>query len=302
MNANVIEELERRRHMFNQIIQAYPTGRNVPPGFLRGLRVYSGQQGIYFDKANTSGILGAKESITVSVLHTGHHYPDDFSDRYLLYHYPDTRRAGHDEAEIRATKNACRVGMPIFVISYSQAHSDLRDIFLGFVEGWDDASKVFLITIYSHWVERSQYPHVLPEKLPPFQLADQIQAQESSSPKHNSNQPLFKFRVLQRYGPKCAVCSVDRKEMLRATHLRPVTNDGSDDPRNGLILCANHHLAFNANLFAFDNSTLKVVFRPQGPNAHDLQITVDSLRSLPELPDQRALAWRYRYWKRVLGL
>ena len=264
--------------------------------------MYSGQQGIYFDKANTSGILGVNESITVSILHTGRHYPDEFSDSYLLYHYPDTRRLGLDEAEIQATKNAYHANIPIFVISYSQENPQLRDILVGFVEGWDDASKVFLISIGSDWIDSKETPALLSEELPPFQLTTQRHGQEPAFSRDRSNQPLFKFRVLQRYGPKCAVCPVDRIEMLQAAHLRPVYRYGSDDPRNGLVLCANHHLAFDANLFTFDDSSLKVVYRPQGPYANDLQITVSSLQLLPKRPHQKALAWRYRYWKRVTGL
>lgn len=302
MNPDLIRELERRRSMFNQIIQAYPACRNIPPSFLRRLRVYGGQQGIYFDKASTSGILGVNESITVSILHTGRHYPDEFSDSYLLYHYPDTRRRGLDEAEIRATKNAYNANVPIFVITYSQENPELRDVFLGFVEGWDDASKVFLISIGSHWIDSRETPDLLSEELPPFQLTTQRQGQESTFSRNRNDQPLFRFRVFQRYGPKCAVCSVDRIEMLQAAHLRPVSRSGSDDPRNGLVLCANHHLAFDANLFTFDDSSLKVVYRPQGPYANDLQITVSSLQSLSKRPHQKALAWRYRCWKRVVGL
>jgi len=302
MNPDLIRELERRRSMFNKIIQAYPTCRDIPPSFLRSLRVYGGQQGIYFDKASTSGILAVNESITVSILHTGHHCPDDFSDSYLLYHYPDTRRLGLDEAEIRATKNAYYANIPIFVISYSQENPELRDVFLGFVEGWDDASKVFLISISSHWIHSRETPNLLSEELPPFQLTTQRRGQEAAFSRNRNDQPLFKFRILQRYGPKCVVCSVDRIEMLQAAHLRPVSRYGSDDPRNGLVLCANHHLAFDANLFTFDDSSLEVVYRPQGPYADDLEITVSSLQWLPKRPHQKALAWRYRYWKRMVGL
>ncbi len=44
-----------------------------------------------------------------------------------------------------------------------------------------------------------------------------------------------RFSVFKRYGAKCAVCSVSRSEMLQAAHLRPVSEKGSDDPRNGLV-------------------------------------------------------------------
>ena len=43
-----------------------------------------------------------------------------------------------------------------------------------------------------------------------------------------------------RYGAKCAVCNVDNKHIFDAGHIIPVDDDGTDDPRNGLVLCKNH--------------------------------------------------------------
>ena len=115
------------------------------------------------------------------------------------------------------------------------------------------------------------------------------------------NPDLFRFSVFKRYGAKCAVCSVSRSEMLQATHLRPVSEKGSDDPRNGLVLCANHQLAFNAYLFAFDPESLEIVFKP-GVTADELGITVKNLRGLVKKPHPESVAWRYSYWKRHVGL
>ena len=39
--------------------------------------------------------------------------------------------------------------------------------------------------------------------------------------------------------------------LLDAAHLRPYADKGSDDPRNGLVLCATHHRAFDKRLFGF---------------------------------------------------
>ncbi len=90
--------------------------------------------------------------------------------------------------------------------------------------------------------------------------------------------------------------------MLQAAHIRPVSENGSDDPRNGLVLCANHHLAFDANLFAFDPETLDVVYKPSGVIGVDLGITNESLRHLKNKPHPDALMWRHTHWKRHVGL
>ena len=43
--------------------------------------------------------------MTVSVLHTGRHYPDELSDEGLIYHYPQTDRSGgRDVGEARSNE------------------------------------------------------------------------------------------------------------------------------------------------------------------------------------------------------
>ena len=59
---------------------------------------------------------------------------------------------------------------------------------------------------------------------------------------------VIRFDLLKNYGSKCALCSISNEKLLAAAHIRPKDNQGSDDWRNGIILCANHHLAFDNNL------------------------------------------------------
>jgi len=51
-----------------------------------------------------------------------------------------------DTGEIEATKNAGRLGLPIFVITYPSLHSDRRNVYLAWVTDWDDESQLFLIS------------------------------------------------------------------------------------------------------------------------------------------------------------
>lgn len=110
------------------------------------------------------------------------------------------------------------------------------------------------------------------------------------------NQQRFKFQVFKRYGPKCAVCGLEIPTLLQAAHLVPKERQGSDDPRNGLVFCANHHLAFDANLFGIMPETLEFCFKPLGPDAQALQICFKDLSYLERMPHEEALEWRYSYW------
>ena len=53
-------ELNRRRAMYDQLARSYPGLTGIPPQLLRDLRIYGGYQGIYYDKANTSALVGGQ--------------------------------------------------------------------------------------------------------------------------------------------------------------------------------------------------------------------------------------------------
>jgi hypothetical protein len=71
---------------------------------------------------------------------------------------------------------------------------------------------------------------------------------------------------------------------------------GSDDPRNGLVLCALHHRAFDAELFGIEPQSLAIRYRDEGPSATELRITKSDLGALRLKPHQEAIAARWRSW------
>ena len=92
------EERERRLGLWDTV---KGLGLDISARSLRDLGVYGGAQGIWVDKTRTGNL--APDGVTVGLLHTGRHYPDD--------HYPSTSRpASRDAAEVEATKNAARLG------------------------------------------------------------------------------------------------------------------------------------------------------------------------------------------------
>lgn len=58
----------------------------------------------------------------------------------------------------------------------------------------------------------------------------------------------FRKRILTAYGFRCAVCGIQLK-LVEAAHIIPVNHDnGTDETRNGLALCALHHKAYDQAL------------------------------------------------------
>ncbi|MGW3572230.1 HNH endonuclease [Streptomyces sp. NPDC000941] len=265
----------------------------VPPAVLRAFGVYGGAQGVWVDKARTEAVHAA--GVTMGVLHTGAHYPDDISDDDVIYHYPTTDRGpGRDESEIAATKAAAALELPLFVIAKSTPRSTVRIVRLAWVEGWEERSRIFLITFGD-----SKPEHVLTEDHSdeqPFSLTGNRSRSTRRNVRERPGQRRFKLRVFQRYGPRCPLSGIAVPEMIEAAHLRPDADDGTDDPRNGMPLNAALHRAFDAHLFAIAPDTLDVVTRPEGPTREQLGIITPHLRGLAHHPHEAALRWRYTEW------
>jgi putative restriction endonuclease len=101
------------------------------------------------------------------------------------------------------------------------------------------------------------------------------------------------FATFARYGNCCIACEMRQDRILQAAHIIPVDEGGSDDPRNGLVLCANHHRAFDSRLFRIDPVTLAIVPNDDGPTLADLEITKTNLSALSRKPHEVALKWRW---------
>ncbi|GER92015.1 hypothetical protein KDW_61770 [Dictyobacter vulcani] len=270
--------------------------KNVEAGVLRDIKLYGGMQGIWVDKQRTVSL--AKEGVTVSVTHSGKSYPDDWSEDGVIYDYPKTNRlSGRDESEIEATKNTFKLGIPLFVIKHV-GHS-LRNIYLGHVEAWDDDLRHFLIIFDEQFPEKTPVQVVRedPAEYQTFTLFHNDKSVKRTV-QSRPNQQRFKFQVFKRYGATCMVCGLNAVALLQAAHIVPKEHKGSDDPRNGLVLCANHHLAFDLSLFAIHPDTLELCAAPSIENLQELLITVDSIHHLSCLPHIDALRWSFERWQK----
>lgn len=290
--APVLDELEHRESMWQSLLAAGGP-ENVAPGLLRELGIYGGAQGVWIDKVRTSTVTDDATGVTVGLLHTGLHYADDLSTDGVLYHYPHTLRPpGRDRSEVEATKATNQLGLPVFVIAHSEQQTDMRSVFRGWVEDWDDASEIFLITFR---LDPPVKAPPLPSDVAPFALLEPRRTSTRSA-ETRLGQQRFQFNVLKRYGPRCAVCDMGILDVLDAAHLVSKRERGTDDPRNGLVLCALHHRAYDAGLFAIEPRSLNVRWQCTGPNLGDLRITRSSLDHLAQKPHVEALAWAWKRW------
>jgi putative restriction endonuclease len=292
-SAPLVQDERQHREALWQSLIAVGSPENVAPGLLRELGIYGGAQGVWVDKARTARLTTDGVGATVGLLHTGVHYSDDLSADGVLYHYPHTGRPeARDRSEIEATKATQRLGLPVFVITHSIQQSGQRSVFQGWVEDWDDASKIFLIT-FRDGPPPQETPLVA--DVSPFTLLEP-HSTLTRQVKARLGQQRFQFSVLKRYGPRCAVCDVGIVDVLDAAHIVSKRERGVDDPRNGLVLCALHHRAYDAGLFAIEPDTLVVRYRSQGPTASELRIVNLDLNHLPYRLHDEAVIWAWKRW------
>jgi HNH endonuclease len=109
--------------------------------------------------------------------------------------------------------------------------------------------------------------------------------------KDRISQEAFRNDVLAHYGEKCGVCEINMSELIEAAHIIPIANQGSNDPTNGLPLCALHHRAFDIRLFHIDPISRDIVAAP-GIQKHKIGITAAQLSLKRGSPSAQALAWR----------
>lgn len=68
-------------------------------------------------------------------------------------------------------------------------------------------------------------------------------------------QIMFRNTLMKVYQNKCAVCGNSINELLEACHIIPwskCTDEQKIDPRNGILMCRNHHSLFDKGLLNID--------------------------------------------------
>jgi putative restriction endonuclease len=180
-------------------------------------------------------------------------------------------------------------------VTHDGAASSVCPFFPRWGEGGGEGVRLYQRPLFGQ--QKPVYEPPAPEAAP-FTLFG-AQGTKRASARVRPGQQRFRFQVLKEYGAKCAVCSISHSMLLHAAHLCGKAAMGGDDWRNGLPLCATHHLAFDADLFAIDPDTLEIVLAG-GVDRDTLGVqgTVATIKGRSHLD---ALRWRFEQFNKGMS-
>lgn len=272
-SAERLKELKRRKALWDSL----DNPRQVAPSSLQGWR----------DLKNTTALTPEGVGIAVRVLHLNKHYINDMADEYLLYHFPENQLGLTNQKEIRSLKYCLERELPIFVISKSSPKRSMRDVRLGYINSIDTESKSCLIEFRDTPVPKQKASRSFHLK------AEEDRELRSASVRERCHR--FRSEVGERTGMFCAVCSVALGELLESAHICPVHEEGSNHPENGMMLCRNHHRAFDRFLFSIDPETHCIEYAEK--TKEELQIEVEKPKCL-QFPHTEALNWHWECFQK----
>jgi hypothetical protein len=261
------------------------------------IKIHRGERGIYRDLSKTKK-LSFNDGICLSILDTVGNYEDILTDTYLTYSYPDTKHESRDLGEINSLKICQKYNISIFVLLGLEDDRSKKKVRLGYVQSYNDKQKTFLISfidnkdILINPIEEV-IEHQNDEEF--IELFDNSRKKKKSTfSNRNNNQPKFNFDVFKYYENECAVCTINH--FLEAAHIIPVRDKGSDNKKNGLILCKNHHKAFDDIFFKINPENLKIEIIKE--DKISLKVTKDNIQHLTNKPGKEFLEWRYKNYEK----
>ena len=286
---DIWEKLKRKKSRNSEVI--------VSNKLIKKLKIHKGERGIYRDVTNTRKSI-FNNGLALSVLNTGKIYDDLLTDSHLEYHYPTTTQKTTDQGEINSLKEAEKYNLPIFIVLGVNTEASKKELQLGYIKNHNDQQKTILIEFdynkeliltpkYDSYIDT----YINEDDLPLFQKRKK---KSISAKSRANNQPKFRADVFNYYQNECVVCGINL--FLDAAHIIPVENYGTDNKENGLILCRNHHKAFDDNYIKINPSSLKLeIFKEY--NKETLRIDKENLNHLRNKPAFKYLKWRYEKYK-----
>lgn len=178
-------------------------------------------------------------------------YDDEFdeSSRSIVYAY---RAGSFDQADNRALEAAYAMQAPLI-----------------YFRGIDVAQFAVIEPVFVTELDRSQRKVLLQPGTPAdlgeggLVSPEPVRAVALREVQVRLRQHRFRRDVLRAYRHRCTICSLTRRELVQAAHITEHRlGEAVAEVRNGLALCAIHHLAYDRNLLGIDPDGVVHISRP----------------------------------------
>jgi HNH endonuclease len=140
---------------------------------------------------------------------------------------------------------------------------------------------------YVNWCRKAAKKDFQITAYAPFRIANPAEEQSRVERQYETTKRLsrpgqgkFRADLIAIYGGKCAVTGCQSFDAIDAAHIHEVGNDGDDVLENGILLRADIHRLFDANLLAIDPASGAVTFGASC--ADDYSEFADKVIPLPE--------------------
>ena len=295
--ATLQQERDRRSRMW-EAVQLIQQQGPLTADQVREIGCYNGARGIWRDKKSTAALTPSGSGVCVGISSRGK-YEDAFEEETGTYDYPSTQATTYDQGDIESMRAAMDLGLPVFLIRDTNIKGEVvegkgprrRVDRVEFLE--DNPISRNLVFTFSLGGRRA---YLLPED----QEGSCFQVRETSKKEVQTkrrSQAAFRAAVIRRYGDqRCALCDAP-SEVIEAAHIVPVSDDGSDDGANGLLLCRNHHALYDLGRWCLNPETLEVT-PSKGNDLKTLVVSRSNARHLKRLPAKEALDWRWEHFQR----
>ncbi|GAB4428313.1 MAG: hypothetical protein Fur0044_26140 [Anaerolineae bacterium] len=192
--------------------------------------------------------------------------------RWLMTYSP--RKGGLEIPDNVALARCMQDKIPIGVIAQvttrtnRESGSTYRILGLGMVTDYNPIQDVFEVQSVD-WDTLENVTGIIPDEEERYQIQlyagltnefkpfikEEPAKYSVSAPKREVS---FRRILMREYDYTCAICALKFKfESLvegQAAHIVPKNENGTDDPRNGIVMCRTHHWAFDNGVFSLTDS------------------------------------------------
>jgi len=122
----------------------------------------------------------------------------------------------------------------------------------------------------------------------------------SAKTKVRIGQQALRKYVLRNYSSQCALCEIDKEDLLICSHIKPWAAEESNrlNPQNAICLCALHDRLFDRGYISLDDNYQVLLSGKADEIIENIMSGTKFRKPIKDLPDKKLLEY---HWKEICG-